>query len=110
MKKLLSVALFFVLALNTPVSAKPKGKPDNGVKYTIIEADALSVTASVGTADEPLKTYKINDSTKVQIDGLAANARDLKGGMVAFIKLSGDNLTAVSIDASDPKRSSKKKK
>ncbi len=74
------------------------------IACTLVEADAVSVSASMGkTGDVDLtKSYKITDSTKVTIDGQPARSDYLKGGMTARIQLATDGVTALSIDAKDP--------
>ena len=74
-----------------------------GFACNIVEADPISVSVSVGKAGDAdmARSYKITDSTKITVDGQAASADNLKGGMAAKVQLAADGVTAVSIDATD---------
>jgi len=90
--------------------AGTSGQPSPGAGFdvdcTVVEADLMSVSVSVGRAGgaDIARTYKITDSTTVTIDRRPAVEGDLKVGMVARIKLGADQMTAVSIDANDQGR------
>jgi len=68
----------------------------------ILEVDALSIKVAVGTAGDSTQSYKITNATKVTMNGVSGNARDLKAGMLAKVEPSADGKTAVSITAQDP--------
>jgi hypothetical protein len=100
--------MFIVLAFNTPAFAKKDKATDTAApKSPIIQVDLLSITLAVGTSGET-KTYKITAKTTVQIDGAAGAVGDLKGGMLASVKVNPDGVTVASITATDPKAGKKK--
>ena len=106
MKTLLVILSFLVVALALPPSALAKKKSpapaaDTG-ELRIVEADALSVTVTVGLSGGEHFTYKITDSTKVTLNGAPVFARDLKAGQMAKFTLSPDHSTALTIEAKDP--------
>ncbi|HEY3898013.1 MAG TPA: hypothetical protein VGM54_05325 [Chthoniobacter sp.] len=104
---LILAMLVIALALPTSVQARrrpPGPTPDSGEpsELKIVEADAVSVTVTVGKSGDQHFTYKVTDSTKVTLNGAPAFARDLKPGMVAKFTLTPDHATAITIEAKDP--------
>lgn len=105
-KTLFAILLVFAIACGGTALAKKKkgqGDPNAGFKYMITEANAVSVTVSVGKGGNIHETFKVTADTKVTIDGAPAAARDLAGGMFANIDVADDKTTATSIAASDPR-------
>ena len=109
MKALHLILALLVIALALPTSALAKRRPpgptpDAGASgdLKIVEADAVSVTVTVGKSGDEHFTYKITDNTKVTLNGAPAFARDLKPGMVAKFTLTPDHATAIAIEAKDP--------
>lgn len=108
---LTTLALLVTLALliTTPVEARPHPKAPTDTPtpvppgmQKILEVNALSIKVAVGTSGDSTASYSITDSTKVTLNGVSGNARDLKAGMLAKIEPSADGKTAVSITAQDP--------
>ena len=110
MKALHLILALLVVALALPTSAmaakrRPPGAtpdPNESAELKIVEADAVSVTVTVGKSGDQHFTYKVTDSTKVTLNGAPAFARDLKPGMVAKFTLTPDHGTAIAIEAKDP--------
>jgi hypothetical protein len=105
MKSLLIALLLFSIFPRASVYATGR-ESDANAPYNIMEANAVSVTVSVGKAGDvdSERTFKVTDSTKVTIDNLPASAADLKGGMVASITTAPDGNTATYINAHDPRK------
>jgi hypothetical protein len=78
---------------------------DSDAPFTIMEANAVSVTVSVGREGDTdsERTFAITNVTKVTIDNLPSSGADLKGGMVAEISTTQDGHTATYINAHDPR-------
>ena len=111
MNKYVSVFLVILfVCIGTPAFAKKKkhNTAPNPYKYTIVVAGPLSITVTVGSTGVQNENFKIDDNTKVTIDGVASPARNLMAGMVANITSGADKALATSIDASDPKPHYKK--
>jgi hypothetical protein len=107
MKTLLVVLSLLVVGLVCPPStfakkAKNQGPPPDTGELKIVQVDAVSVTVTVGLSGDEHFTYRINDSTKVTLNGAPVSARDLKAGMIAKISVSPDKSTALAIEAKDP--------
>jgi hypothetical protein len=109
MKALHLILALLVVALALPTSAMAKRKPpgptpdaNESADLKIVEADAVSITVTVGKSGDQHFTYKVTDSTKVTLNGAPAFARDLKPGMVAKFTLTPDHATAIAIEAKDP--------
>jgi hypothetical protein len=102
--KFLALLLTVVVSISSTAVAKPKKNQGDGPQgfRKITDVNAVSVTVSVGTDGNSHETYTINDSTKVTLNGVPSNARELKAGMVAKIDLSSDGKIAVTIVAKDP--------
>lgn len=75
MRTLLAAILAFVIASGASVYATGEKGSDSS-PFTIMEANAVSVSVSVGKAGDvdAEKTFKITDSTTVRIDNQPASA------------------------------------
>jgi hypothetical protein len=67
----------------------------------IVQVDPASITVNVGESGDEHFTYRINDNTKVTLNGAPIAARDLRAGMVAKVSVSADRETVTAIDAKD---------
>ena len=85
MKRLFKLTLFvaFAFALGFPsgVYAKTRGKKAEPPKIEKIDAEAITVRNG---HDE--KTFKINDQTHIDLNGVKATVKDLKVGMQVSVK------------------------
>ncbi len=103
MKLTVSILSLLLVLFSLPAQAeKKKGGGGEGPALRITECDAVSITVDIGKDGTNHETYKINDATKVTLDGAPGAARDLKAGMFAHIKAGADHV-ATSISATDPK-------
>jgi hypothetical protein len=91
----LAFLLAALLSISLPTAAKAKDF------LKIVDVDAVSITVSVGTDGNSHARYLITDSTKVLLNGLKANARDLRSGMTARVTTGSDGRTALNVTARD---------
>ena len=94
-------ALSFVVAMLLSISPATVARGADKIFLKIVDVDAVSVTVSVGTDGNSHQRYLITDTTTVLLNGLKANARDLRSGMIARIRASEDGKTALNVTARD---------
>src|SRR2546422_9987738 len=88
MKKLLSFALAAAFLISAPSLALAKEKGEKGKggmaagKVTAVDTTAKTITVQHGKAGEA-KTFKVDDSTKITVDGKEAKLADITSDMHA---------------------------
>lgn len=101
MKTLLAILSVLIIALGLPVSAAKKGKGGGSEPEAKITAvGPASVTVALGKSGDENFEYKINEQTKVTLNGAPVAARDLRAGMVCTIEADANHV-ATSIAAKD---------
>ena len=104
MKTFLAFLTLLTVVLSMPALAGKKGKgpqpPPEAPFARIVEVDALSIKVTLGLSGDEHVEYRINDQTKVTLNGAPVAARDLRAGMVAQIQAGADKV-ATSVVAKD---------
>jgi hypothetical protein len=102
MKTLFALLSILLVALVLPVSAAKKGKGphQDGSEARITAVGPASITVSLGKSGDEIFEYKINEQTKVTLNGAPITARDLRAGMVCKVEADANHV-ATSIAAKD---------
>jgi hypothetical protein len=97
----------FVFTVPALTVAKEKADKAAGFHGKVTKVDDKSITVDNKKASES-KTYTVDDSTKVKVDGADAKIADVKVGMTATVTTGGDKAdVAASITATTPKKKNK---
>jgi hypothetical protein len=93
---------FLLTLLATPVFAAPKTKivtpPDRRYLVKAVDASSNSITI-FSSIEKTSQTYRIDDTTSVQVNGSPAKFADIKAGMevAAYTERDSDDLDSVSL-------------
>lgn len=100
MKTLLAFLSILLVTLALPASAAKKDKGGSSAEAHITAVDPTSITVSLGKAGDDVLQYKINEKTKVTLNGTSIAVRDLRAGMVCKIEADANHM-ATSVAAKD---------
>lgn len=100
--------LFAAFVFTVPAMSVAKDKTDKaaGFRGNVTKVDDKSITVDNKKSSES-KTFAVEESTKVKVDGAEAKIADVKVGMHASVTAGEKPDVAASITATTPKKKNK---